>query len=342
MAKDKKNTKPEKTKEELQAEETLRKAREARKAEKTAAEDKAAEHAANAIPGTEAGELEYREASSLSMWDQNPRTTTAQDDSILADSITPEIDGARVVRWDSRYPAVIFSDGRMIQGNRRLAMVAAVDSNAQIPCIVYSGDEAGAMLLALNDTGTGIEEKGLGDVTRTVVNLMLALGLSAHTVVKYLWGRSREVLYRLSPAAKKADSIEKAQKASRGKLQGLEKYKRFPESIREQIYTELNEGTRKAKVFNAETVKSLMKAENPTAMDAVIEARQAELESGETAEQGPPNKLSAKDFGELKHVFKSQVFQQLAALFEKPGEGEEDRNAIAMAHELDATCKARE
>lgn len=317
-----------KTEEELKAEETLRKAKAEKKAKKEAAADEAAAAAAKAIPTTVGGEVEYRKAKDLKVWPENPRTVTADPyvDSILADSMA---DG-----WDPRFPAVIFPDGQVIQGNRRLTIVTP---DTMVPCTQYNGDKAGAMLIALNDTGTGIQEKGLGDVTKTVVNLMIALGLSAHTVVKYLWTRSRETLFRLSPSAKRAEDVEKAQKASRGKLQGLERYKKLPEGIREEIYEELNDGQRKAKVFPADVVKALLKADNEAAMRDIIDQRKADIVNAEDTPAGPPNKLTVKLFTEQKHVFKSNAFKTLVGLFEAPAEDNTDRDVLADLRELDAS-----
>jgi hypothetical protein len=305
------------------------------KAKREEAKDKEAEKAALNIPGIDNATIEYREASSLSAWDENPRSIVADEaiDGILKDSMAHG--------WNPAYPAVIWSDGRVIQGNRRLQFVAP---DYQVPCVVYEGDEAGATLIALNDTGTGIIEKGEGDITRAAVKLMSEMGLTAHTLVKYLWTRSRETLYRLSPAAKNAKDIAKAQQSSRGKLQGLERIAKLPGKHQEGVYQELNEGTRKAKQYPMDVIKKMTSKDIKTVAEAdkIHQEYVASLEAAETEESGPPNRLTAKLVVDRKLTFSSEVFQTLAALFEKPEDDSKDRDALAMLAELDATCASRE
>jgi len=304
-------------------------------AEKREAEkQEAGEKAASAIPTVNGQKIEYRKANTLSIWDDNPRTLTpdAFGDAALSDSMA--------TGWNPQFPAVIFPDGKTIQGNRRLQYV---DGESKVPCLVYTGDNAGAMLLALNDTGTGIVEKGLGDITRALVGIMTDLGLTDHTVVSFLWSRSREILHRISPASKNADSVQEAQKASRGALQAVAKIAKLPTKHQEGVYDERNAGTRKAKMYPNDVVSKMSNAKTPEEVEAIFSAHvKAVEEKADPAEQKAPNKLTGKLIADRKLTFSSDVFKALGALFDKPGEGEEERDALAELAELDATCASRQ
>ena len=293
-----------------------------------------AEQDANNVATVNGQKIEYRKASTLSAWSDNPRTMTPDSygDAALADSMA--------TGWQPQYPAVIFETGQVIQGNRRLAYV---DPDSKVPCLIYIGDDAGAMLLALNDTGTGIVEKGLGDITRALVNIMTDLGLTDHTVVKYLWSRSREILHKISPASKNAETIVKAQQASRGALQAVAKIAKLPAKHQEGAYAERNEGTRKGKLYPNDVVSKMANAKTAEQVEEIFASNQAAVEEkADPAEQKAPSKLTAKLIIDRKFSFNSEIFQALAVLLEKPAEGEEERDALAELAELDATCASRQ
>jgi len=292
------------------------------------------EKAAAAVTTANGEKLEYRKASSLSVWLENPRTVTpdAFGDAALADSM--------VTGWSPQFPAIIFENGQTIQGNRRLQYV---NPDSKVPCVVYKGDEAGAMLLALNDTGTGIVEKGLGDVTKALVNLMVEYGLTDHTIVSFLWNRAREILHRISPASKNAETIVKAQKASRGALQAIAKIARLPAKHQEGAYTERNAGTRKAKLYPNDIVSKMANAKNPEEVEAIFKKHVAAVDKkADPAEQRAPNRLTAKLITDRKLTFTSEVLRQVAALLDKPADGAESRDALAELAELDETLSARQ
>lgn len=316
------------------AQEVIAKARAAEKGQKDKAVIAAAEAQAQAIPVMVAEtEVVYHRSSDLIPWAKNPRK-------VLPDPVADDILKASLASgWDVRYPAVIFPDRSIIQGNRRHGMVSP---DTMVPCVVYEGDEAGALLLALQDTGTGIQRKGDGDIARTAIVLMREYGLSAHTLASYLWTRGREILFSLSPTAQRAKTVEEAQRASRGRLQNVERIGRLPASIQDRIFAEQNDATRKNKVFSGATIADLLKAKNPSEMDTIIEARRDELAAQESGEADPkaPNRLTGKHMSDRKLSFNSVLFRNLAALFDRAED--QERNALQLLAELDASAAMRE
>lgn len=314
------------------AQEVIARARAEERAKKDAKVIQAAENAAAAIPGV-SGDVQYAKATTFKRWAKNPRKVLP--DVTLDDILKTSLASG----WTPQFPAVVLPDMSLIQGNRRIALV---DPESMVPYVVYEGDEAGALLLALQDTGTGIQRKGDGDIARTAILLMREYGLSAHTLASYLWTRGREILFSLSPTAQRAKSVEEAQRASRGRLQNVERIGRLPASIQDRIFSEQNDGTRKAKVFSGAVIADLLKAKNPTEMDAIIEAREDDIAAQGSGEADPkaPSRLTGKMMTDRKLSFNSVLFRNLAALFDKAEDAE--RNALQLLAELDASAAMRE
>lgn len=324
----------------LEAAEAKAKAEKAAAAEKKAAKlaeaDSIATQHALAIPALQNASILHERLGNLILWTENTRTTPAGTvpDDILRESLA--------CGWDVRFPAVIFPDRRVIQGNRRIAILLAQGTNPDtlIPCVVYEGDEAGAILISLNDTGTGIAEKNAGDVERAAVRLMDVHGLSAHTLARYLWKRSRETLIALSPTVAQVDpaNVVAVQAACRSRLQGLEDIRALPDSVREAVYAEHNSGVRKGKAFTRQNIAELAKtckSSGAAACQERMAEMQAAAEQGTEADDSNPNRLTAKHISDNGGRYKSKALPALAALMRKPEEGEADRNALALLMAID-------
>jgi len=324
---------------EAEAKAATAKLKAAKQAGKIEAQWQDAEAAAGAIPvAQDFGDLELVKARDAKIWSLNPRHILPDPvaDAMLRDSM---VDADGNITYDSRYPMVMTKDYEVIQGNRRLAIIQEIDPDFEIPTTIHRGDLASAMLIALQDTGTGIQQKGTGDYERAIVALMDEYRLTSHTVVAYLWRHNRELLYTISPASKNADSQRDAENKARGRLQTVEKIGRLAADVQEQIYEEHNTGIRKGKVFDTRLINELVKAK-PADVAGLIEDKRNAIVADERDDVAP-SRLTAKLFMDRKHVFKSKIFQDLAELFEaydkKTFEQKGPRDAVALLMELDAS-----
>jgi len=290
------------------------------------------------------GDMQVDKLGNFEFWELNPRSKKPE----AAELASSMFDADGELQFDVRYPFVVFpadsktGKRKVIQGNRRLALMQLrkVDPETQIPIIEHRGSVADALLVACNDTGSGIADKGIGDMEQVVGTLIREHNLSAYTVIAYLWRHNRRLLGIVSPAVKQVVDLPAAQPKAYGRMQTLAKIARLPEPIRVQVYAEHNEGTRKGKVYDGDTIKKLcgVKGDTPeiaaAAYDKIITARKDELDNPDTK---PANKLTGKVFADMLQDFSSPTMRKLAALFAAPDEDQADRDAIQAVKELDAS-----
>jgi len=313
-------------------------------AKKQAEATEGAQLAESLTSAYDVGDMQMTKLGDLEPWELNPRTAKPE----AAELASSMFDASGKLQFDCRFPFVVFpadpKTGKrgVIQGNRRLALMQLrkVDPDTQIPIIEHQGTVADALLVACNDTGSGISEKGIGDMEAVVGTLIREHSLSAYTVIAYLWRHNRRLLGIVSPAVKQVIDLPAAQPKAYGRMQTLAKIARLPEPVRAKIYEEHNEGTRKGKVFDGDTVKKLcaVKGDTPeiaaAAYDKIIQDRKDELDNPDTK---PVNKLTGKTFADMLQTFSSPTMRKLAALFAAPDKDDIGRDVIQLVKDLDAS-----
>lgn len=304
----------------------------------------------------------------LTHWDRNPRHDDP--DGFKLD----RLDSSLRAGYNAHEPMVVFPDGRVIQGNMRLDIMSNFDDETLdaclgpehlVPCVIHYGDEDDAMLIALNDIGTGTNEKTDFDLRRAIVSLYQTMeGVKRSGMIDHLWVKAPDILCRISPAAAKCIKYQvdesghktgkrfvdpkELKEVAGGVFQNLEKLSRLPQPLIESYFAEIHDGVRRNKFWTNKRVNqyyNMVLAGND--VDAIVNhfsAAKSEFDqTPDTAprETGPASRLAVKDVADLIRVAKSGHVKALLALFlpvPKAPEGVETprRDALAEFRALDA------
>jgi len=304
---------------------------------------------------TTTAKVQYAPLSTFTKWvdqpRQKPRTEYAE--RILDDSM-------RANGWLPEYPAIVFPadhaefPNQIIQANSRHDAMYRVHGKKagamQIPYVEHTGTVAEARLIALQDTGTGTDEKGLGDIVRAIVALMVVEGFKALGIIRYLWSNARETLHRISPTCKKCTALEGksgegAEKTAYGAFQTLLTLAKCPEKVREQYYQQLNDGVKKGKAITKGDLGDISKADNAKAALELFEQIMSKKEEG-TDNDKPKNVVTLGQFVDMKLHLKSSLLADVASLMQKPGKDAPDsvksRDAMEELKAVDAEIYALE
>lgn len=322
---------------------------------KAATEEKPEDLGTIADAGANTGqETQFRALRTLKPWQDNPGQD-AERSNAATDSAT--LDSLKAAGWRPSESAIVFPDnhaeyaGQVIQGNRRISLLlgSLTDKEIkgyQVPVIVHQGTVAEAILIALQDVGTGIAEKGIGDICRSIVGIMESHGFKATGIIRYLWSNARETLIRLSPAVAQVNSLDDALLKANGRMAALvacSKVAHAAPEIAEGYYDEENREVRKGRRFSKDMIVKCSKAKSKEECQAIYEAQVKKAEERESAPAAPASILTVGTVTENRLKFDSKALVTIAALFSKPekdDETEQGRDALAELMSLDAALAA--
>jgi hypothetical protein len=297
------------------------------------------------------GAVEYRSIDTITRWSRNPRSVDVDANTLDMLSVSLTERG-----WLDTDPAIVLPGGELVQGNVRYGVLLGLSEDdltracpdRTIPVRVWTGTEDAAVLYALSDIGTGTTEKQLYDLEHGIVGVYQRNpGWGRTAMIDYLYVSAREVLYRLSPACKAADTMPRRKEIAGGKFEALAEVAKLPGELVARWFDERKDGAAKHKVFSRENVKKMLAQASATDAVALADKLAAEIAAGPKDSDKAENFISAKSFINNKLQYKSATLATLADLMTRPGapvEGQPDkraRDAAGLLAAIDAALAER-
>jgi hypothetical protein len=309
-------------------------------------------------------ELTSKNYNDLSHWVRNPRTDPA------GNFETNQLRASMLSNGYHAYePMVVLPDGAVVQGNRRLSILAdmtdaerkaVLGNELQVPCVIWTGTEDDAVLFALNDRGVGTSPKTVIDLKQAIVLLYQHMtGTKRSGMIEHLWINAPDILTRISPGCATHITAEVGQDgkptgqrvcnlagvktSAGGVFQLLEKISKLPQPIITDYFRRERAGETRGKFWDISRINQYDQLRASLDGDTEPLIQRFEAEAANYAgprtpkDTGPATKLMPGKLPDVIKACQSDTVRKLLGLFLPAPTGKDvaRRDALAELRAID-------